>query len=85
MTSDGSHLEEAHRYSEWTAPVSHRLTSKYGGLTLTLEKIAIAFDTSLDVLRHLGMNCFVLIERLILREFFHLRERDPQSGPSCHH
>ena len=51
------------------------MPARYGGMAVTLEKIATRFDTYVDVLRHLGLRYFDLIERLSAGELFHLEKQ----------
>ena len=75
FTSNEAYLEEARQYYEWAALFSNRLPSKYNGLAVTLEKIATHFDTYLDILAHLGLHYFDLIERLTPGEMYHLERQ----------
>ena len=78
-TPDESYLDEAQRFYGWAAAFGARLPGKYGGLALTLEKIAAEFATYLDVLAYMSTHYLHLIQRLSPGEVYHL-ERDAHTS-----
>ena len=73
-TPNESYLEEAQRYYGWAALFCTRLPH-CSGLGGTLEKIAVHFNTYLDVFNYMGTHYLHLLHRLTPGEVYHLERK----------
>lgn len=82
LTDEESYLDEAQQFYGWAASFCGRMPRRYGGLALTLEKLAAGFETYRDVLSHMGANYLDLLPRLSPGQAFHMeREANEAARP----
>ena len=72
ITPKDSYLDEARQYYGWASAFCSRLPSKYGALSVTLDKISGGFDCYVDVLNHMSSHYMHLLRRMTTGEMFHL-------------
>lgn len=75
-----AYLEEAQQYYGWAALFCTRLSARYRGLALALEKIAARFGTYCDILGHLSAHHLNLMRQLTPGELFHLEREVNQAA-----